>query len=226
MNGDADPCRFTDLLHNDRAGGGVDDHGDNVGGEHADEDGDDLYHALAPHVARDDHDHRDDRDEPVGFAVIDSGGGEDQADGNDDRAGDDRGKEAHDLLHADALDYRRKDNIHKAGDCDAEAGVGQQLGFAVGSDCPVTGEVSEGGAEESGNFALGDKVEQQCAETGKQQRGGNVKSGQCGDEHGRAEHGEHVLQTEDEHARSAKLARVKNGAVNGFLAFHSIYLSL
>ena len=51
-------------------------------------------------------------------------------------------------------------------------------------------------------------MEQQCAETGKQQRGGNVKSGQCGDEHGRAaEHGEHVLQTEDEHARSAKLAR-------------------
>ena len=226
VNGDADPCSLADLLRNDCAGGGVDDHGDNVGGEDAYEDGDDLYHALAPHIAGDDHDYRDDRDEPVGFAVIDSGGGEDQADGDDDGAGDDRGEEAHDFLHADALDYRRKDNIHKAGDRDAEAGVGQQLGFAVGSDCPVTGEVSEGGAEERGNFAPGDKVEQQRAETGKQQRGGNVKPGQCGDEHGRAEHGEHVLEAEDEHARSAKLARIKNGTVNGFLVFHSIYLSL
>ncbi len=52
-------------------------------------------------------------------------------------------------------------------------------------------------------------MEQQRAETGKQQRGGNVKPGQCGDEHGRAEHGEHVLEAEDEHARSAKLARIK-----------------
>ena len=62
------------------------------------------------------------------------------------------GEEAHDLLHAYALDYCSEDDIHKAGDCDAEAGVGQQLGFAVGSDCPVTGEVSEGGSRGTREF--------------------------------------------------------------------------
>ena len=50
---------------------------------------------------------------PVLRAVVDGGGREVQADGDDDGAGDDRREEAHDLLGAERFKQRRENHVHK-----------------------------------------------------------------------------------------------------------------
>ena len=69
-------------------------------------------------------------------------------------------------------------------------------------------------------------MEQQRAETGEQQRRGDVQTGQDGDEHRRAEHGEHVLEAEQEHSARTELSGIVD-AVFGDLAFtHDSFSSL
>jgi len=46
-------------------------------------------------------------------------------------------------------------------------------------------------------------VEKERAETGHKKGGGNVQSGKKRNKNGGAEHGEHVLETENKHFRNA-----------------------
>ena len=192
---------------------GINDECEDVRAEHAEQDRDDLSHALAPHVEADDDQDRDDGDEPVGTAVGDGGRGECQADGDDDRAGDDRREVAHDFLDAEDLEQCRQDDVHQARDGDAEAGVCQQVvvvnGGAVGVRADgahgvVAADEGERAAEEGRDLTLGQQVEQQRTDAGEQQGRCDVEAGQRRDEDGRAEHGEHVLETQNEHSGLAE----------------------
>ena len=155
---------------------GINDECEDVRAEHAEQDRDDLGHALAPHVEADDDQDRDDGDEPVGTAVGDGGRGQRQADGDDDRAGDDRREVAHDFLDAEDLEQCRQDDVHQARDGDAEAGVCQQVvvvnGGAVGVRADgahgvVAADEGERAAEEGRDLTLGQQVEQQRADAGE-----------------------------------------------------------
>ena len=64
-------------------------------------------------------------------------------------------------------------------------------------------------------------MEEQRAETGEEQRGGNVQTGERRDKDGRAEHGEHVLQSEHQHARLAEGSRVVNGFGSDLFLCHN-----
>ena len=234
VNGKADPCCVGDCFGDGSALCGVNDECEDVGAEDAEEDGDDLGHALAPHIEADDDRDGNDGDEPVGLAVIDSGGGEGQADGDDDGAGDDGREEAHDFLDAEGLEEDGENNIHQTCDKNAEACIGQERVVinraavscrADGADGVVAADESERTAEEGRNLAAGEQVEEQGADTGEKKRGSDVKSGQSRNKHGGAEHGEHVLEAEQQHLGGAELACVVNGAVDGGFLVHSIYLS-
>ena len=152
------------------AGGRINDDSEDIGHHYAQQDGDDLDHALAVHVGADDHDDGDNGDEPVGGAVGNCGGAEVQADGDDDGAGDDGREKAHDLLDAVGLEERGKDGIHDADAGDAAAGIDQQVSLAVGGDGGIARDEGEGGAQERRDLLLGDQVEQQRTETGKQHK--------------------------------------------------------
>jgi hypothetical protein len=62
-------------------------------------------------------------------------------------------------------------------------------------------------------------MEQQCAQTGKQQRGGHIQTGDGGDKNRCAEHGEQVLQTQNEHFAFSQ----DFGIIDGFLVFLMIH---
>ena len=221
MHGQADPGGGLDGGEVDVAGQG----GDQVGGHDAEEDRDDLDHALAPDIADDDHEHGHEGDAPVAHAAVDRGGGQVQADTDDDGAGDDGREVAHDLAHAEGLEGGGQDAVHESGAGHAKAGVGQKLRIAARGDGEVAAEEGEGGAQEGRDLLLGDQMEQQRAEAREQQRGRDAQPRQGRHQHGRAEHGEHVLQTEDQHLGRAERARVVHG-VGVQVLVHSISLSL
>ena len=200
-----------------------------IGGDDAQQDGDDLDHALAPDVAGHHDQNGHQSDGPVGAAGIDGGLGQGQADADDDGAGDDGGEVAHDRLSAEHLEQGGQDHIHQAGAGHAEAGVGQHLGIGDGGvaggvgqhggDGRVAADKGEGGAQESGDLHLGQEVEQQGAQACEQQGGGDGQAGQRGDQHCGAEHGEHVLDAQDQHLGGAKDAGVINGVILIHLSF-------
>ena len=148
VDGEREPLGVRDVLHEGLADGSVADNRDNIGADDAEENRDDLDHALAPDVGGDDDDDGDHCDPPVLRAVVDGGGREVQADGDDDGAGDDRREEAHDLLGTERFKQRRENHVHKTRARNAEAGVGQHflIGLAVdhGSDRCVAAEEREG----------------------------------------------------------------------------------
>ena len=234
VDGHAYPCGVRHSGGNGLALRRVNYQREDVGAEHAQQYGDDLRHALAPHVEADYYRNGDHGDEPVALAVVYRGGGERQADGDDDGAGDDGREEAHDLLHAEQLEQRREYHVHKPRYQHAEAGVGEKRVIvncravrrgADGADGVISADEGEGAAQERGDLALGQQVEKQRADAGEKQRRGYVKPGQRRNEDCRAEHGEHVLKPQHQHTRRAEGARVIDGAVDGRF-FHSIYLSL
>ena len=203
------------------------DQGHDVAAYHTQQDGDNLDHALAPDVG-----HHDDGDghqsqPPAGGGVGDGGAGEVQADEDDDGAGDDGGEEAHDLLCAHQLEQQSQHQIEAAGDDDAAQGVGELLLAAHGGELAhvqlahglEAAQKGEGGAEEGGDFQLGAHMEQQRAEAGEQERrldgqGQAVALHQNGHQHRGAEHGEQVLQTQQEHAGQTQRA----GVIDRFVA--------
>jgi len=208
VDGNADPGGLAHGLGEIVADGRVKRDGDEIGADDAEQDRDDLDHALAPDIGGDDDHDGHEGDAPVDGAVVDGALREREADGDDDGARDDRREVAHDLLAAEELEEGREEDVHEAGAGDAEAGVGQQLGLLVGGDGEIAGEEREGRAEERGNLALGQQVEQQRAETRKQQGRADVKTRQGRDKDGRAEHGEHVLEAEHQHPGLAQYAGV------------------
>ena len=225
-----EPFGAGDVLDQIFADGRVRDDRDDVGADDAEQNGDDLDHALAPDVGGDDDDDGDHRNPPVLRAVVDGGGRQVQTDGNDDRTRDDRREEAHDLLGAEGFEQRRKDDIYKTCTRDAEAGVGEhfmvRLTVDHGSDRCIAAEESERRAEERGDNAAGDEVEQQRAETGKQQRRGDVQTRQNRDQDRCAEHCEHVLEAEHKHSARAELSCIIDAFFGNFLFTHFLISSL
>ena len=224
MQRDAEPIGGGNGLEVHRTG----HEGHRVGHQNADQDGQDLDHALAPDVADNDRAQRHKGQQPVGLAVGDGGGGKDQADGDDDGARDHRREELHDAADAEGGDQQTDHQIQHAGESHARTGVRQHLGVDYGQVAVGIGQhgghdgeaaqIGEGRAKEGRDLALGDQVEQQRAQTGAQQRGGNAQAGEQRHQHGGTEHGEHVLHAEDQHPARAQLARVVNalGVVDFF----------
>ena len=128
VQGDAQPSGFGDLLEVHCAG----DQCHRVGDQHADEDGQDLDHALAPDVAHDDSAQCHESQQPVGLAVGDGRGCKDQADGNDDGASDHRREELHDAADAKGGDQQAGHQIDQTRECNGSAGIGQHLGVGNG----------------------------------------------------------------------------------------------
>ena len=211
VQGDAQPSGFGDLLEVHCAG----DQCHRVGDQHADEDGQDLDHALAPDVAHDDSAQCHESQQPVGLAVGDGRGCKDQADGDDDGASDHRREELHDAADAKGGDQQAGHQIDQTRERNGSAGIGQHLGVgngqvAVGisqhgSHDGKAAQIRKGGAEECRDLLFGDKVEQQGAQTGTQQSGGNAQAGEQRHQNRCAEHGKHVLHTQNEHPACAQL---------------------
>ena len=138
-------------------------------GDHAEEDGDDLDHALAPDVGNHDDRHGNEREPPAGLGVGDGGAGEVQADHDDHGAGDNGREVTHDLLRAEELEEQRQHEVEEACDHNAAERVGElELrihALISGERCDrgEAAEVGERGAEERGDLKLGADVEQQRA---------------------------------------------------------------
>ena len=112
---------------------------DGIAHHDAQQDRHDLDHAATPNIAYDNDGHSDNGNKPIGLAVGDSRACQDQADGNDDGAGHHRRKEAHNALGAKGAEQRCQHRIEQTGAGNAQAGVGQKLGLAVGRNCGITG---------------------------------------------------------------------------------------
>ena len=202
------------------------ENGHDVSAHNTQQDGDDLDHALAPDVGNDDDGDGHQGQGPVGAGVQHGGAGEVQADEDDDGAGDDGGEEAHDLLGTHQLEEEGHQQVQEAGHHHAAQGIGELFSAGhIGVDAGLqTGhgfkaaQEGEGGAQECGDLELGADVEQQRADTGEQQRGldgqGQAVAGhQDGHQNGGAEHGEHVLQAQQEHPGHTQLPGVVDGLV-------------
>ena len=231
LDGQCEPFCFGDIGDEICADVRVEDDGQNIGADDAEQNRDDLDHALAPDVGGDDDEDGGDGDPPVAGAVIDGGGGKVQADGNDDGAGDNGREEAHDLFRAEGLEQAGQNDIHKACAGYAEAGVGKhrKVGLVAvehGGDGCIAAEEGEGRAEEGRDLAAGDEVEQQRAEAREQERVRDVEARQNGDKDGCAEHGEHVLEAEQQHSARAKLSGIIDAGFRNFVFSHGVLLSL
>ncbi len=203
------------------------DQSHDVRAHYAQQDGDDLDHALAPDVGHDDDGDGHQGQPPAGGGVGHGGAGQVQADEDDDGAGDDGREVAHDLLGTHQLEQQRQHQVQQARDDHAAQGVGQLLlaghggelaGVQVGHRLEAAQE-GEGGAQEGGHLELGADVEQQRAEAGEQQRcldgqGQAVAGNQDGHQHRGAEHGEQVLQAQQQHPGDAQLSGVVDGIVS------------
>ena len=200
-----------------------------VRAHHAQQDGDDLDHALAPDVGHDDDGDGHQCQPPAGGGVGHGGAGQVQTDEDDDGAGDDGREEPHDLLGTHQLEQQRQHQIQQTRDHHAAQRVGQLLLAGHGGELAgvqishrlEAAQEREGGAQEGGHLELGTDVEQQCADTGEQQggldgQGQSVARHQNGHQHRSAEHGEQVLQTQQEHPGYAQLPRVVDGVVSEF----------
>ena len=210
------------------AGGGDERH--DVAADHAEQDGDDLGHALAPDVCDHNDRHGDQREPPAGLRIGDGGAGEVETDHDDHGTGDDGREITHDLLDAEQLEQKSEHEVEKTGDHDAAECIGK-LGLGVHAlvsrKCCNRGEAAEigkGGTEEGRYLELGAHMEQQRAETGHEERGldaqrQTVALHKDGDKHCCAEHGEQMLQTQQQHAGHAQRACIIDGFVTQFF-FH------
>ena len=216
VQGDAEPVGSSNGLKVDCTS----DQSHSIGDQHADQDGQDLDHALAPDVADNNGAQGHKSQQPVGLAVGDGGGGQDQTNRDDDGACDHRREEFHNAADAKGGDEQADQQVQNAGQCHARAGVGQHFGIGNGQVAVCvsqhggyngkTAQVGKRGAKEGRDLALGDKVEQQGAQTGTEQSGGNAQAGEQGHQHSCAEHGKHVLQAQDQHPSGAELPGIVN----------------
>ena len=181
---------------------------------HAQQDGDDLDHALAPDVGHDDDGDGHQGQPPAGGGVVDRGAGEVQTD-------------EHDLLGTHQLEQQGQHQIQQTRDHHAAQGVGQLLLTGHGGELAAiqigyrleAAQEGEGGAQEGGHLKLGADVEQQGADTGEQQggldgQGQAVARHQDGYQYRGTEHGKQVLQSQQQHPGHAQLPGVIDGVVS------------
>ena len=213
LEGETEPSRVFDAAPIDFPDAG----GENIGDHHTQEDGDNLDHFLAPDVADDDGEDGDERNPPVVNATVDGHAGEVQTDGDDDGAGDDGREKSHHLAGAESGDKSREDEVHQAGEENTQASVGEGGGNGQSGgdthffDSGISAEEGEGGAEEGRNFPFGHEMENQGADTREEQGGGDGQTGDGRDQNGGAEHGEHVLETEESHSGRAQGPGIVDG---------------
>ena len=194
---------------------------------HAQQDGDDLDHALAPDVGDDDDGDSHQGQPPTGGGIGHSGAGQVQTDEDDDGPGHDGREVAHDLLGTHQLEQQGQHQVQKTRDDHAAQGVGQLLLAGHGGELAgvqtshrlEAAQEGEGGAQEGGYLKLGADVEQQGADTGEQQgcldgQGQAVARHQDGHQHRSAEHGKQVLQSQQQHPGHAQLPGVIDGVVS------------
>ena len=81
-------------------------------------DGDDLQHSPAPDVEEYNDSECNDCKEPVGLGIGDCRRCKAKTDTDDDRAGNNRRQEAHNLLNTNELDHERKQEVEKTGNND------------------------------------------------------------------------------------------------------------
>ena len=207
------------------AGGGDECH--DVRAYHAQQDGDDLDHALAPDVGHDDDGDGHQRQPPAAGGVGHGGAGQVQADEDDDGTRDDGREVAHDLLGTHQLEQQGQHQIQQTRDHHAAQGVGQLLLTGHGGELAAiqigyrleAAQEGEGGAQEGGYLKLGADVEQQRADTGEQQgcldgQGQAVARHQDGHQHRGTEHGKQVLQSQQQHPGHTQLPGVIDGVVS------------
>ena len=178
------------------------DDGNDVGNDQGDKNGDDLDHALAPGIADDDHENRNNTEDPVGEQVINCGSSQVNTDEDDERAAHNGREQLHNSLGAQNLDQDGQDNIQAAS---SNYAAGRIL-FTIGrDDSSIHAQEGERGTQEYGNLALGDEVEPQGSNASAEQGNGSGKAhntlaiavGQNGNQNGSAEHGEALLQAHD-----------------------------
>ena len=68
----------------------------------------------------------------------------------------------------------------------------------------VSADEGERRAEESRNLHLGEKVEEEGADTGEEEGSAYGQTRESGDQDSGAEHGKHVLETQNQHFRTPK----------------------
>ena len=142
------------------------------------------------------------------------------------------------FLHAHRLDDGGQHHVQQAGHHNAAAGVlelfrgvhvGVLAGVQLGHGLKAAQE-GEGGAQEGGHLHLGAHVEEQGAEAGEEQggldgQGQAVGLDQDGHQHRGAEHGEHVLQAQDQHLGQAQHPGVPDGLAARRVACRSYCIS-
>ena len=198
-----------------------------VRAHHAQQNGDDLDHALTPDVGDDDDGDSHQSQPPAGGGIGHGGAGQVQTDEDDDGSGHDGREVAHDLLGTHQLEQQGQHEVQKTRDDHAAQRVGQLLLAGHGGELAgvqtsyrlEAAQEGEGGAQEGGYLKLGADVEQQRADTGEQQgcldgQGQAVARHQDGHQHRSAKHGEQVLQTQQEHPGYAQLPGVVDGVVS------------
>ena len=84
--GKTNPCSSADTIE----GNSAHDDGNDVGNDQGDQNGDDLDHALAPGIADDDHEDRNNTESPVGQQVVNSRASKVNTDEDDQRAANNR----------------------------------------------------------------------------------------------------------------------------------------
>ena len=149
--------------------------GNYIGPHHAQQDGDNLDHALAPDIGHNDDGHGHQGQPPAGGGVGHGGGGQVQSDQDDDGAGDHGGQVVHDPVDAHGLDDQGQDHIQKARHHDAAAGVLELFrGLHGGVDAGVhlrhgleAAQEGKGGAQEGGDLQPGAHMEKEGAEAGE-----------------------------------------------------------
>ena len=200
--------------------------GDDVGGDDAQQNRDDLHHASAPDVADDDDHDGDQSDRPVRLTVGDSGLGQVQADADDDGSRHDGREELHDPVCAEGPEQSRKDQVHQACAGDAEAGVAQKLRLPVGCDRRISCKEGKGRAKECRDLSLGNQVEEQGAEARPEERGGYRQPRKERRQDRGAKHGKHVLEAENQDSALSQLTRIIDWMISDLLSFHECFSSL
>ena len=181
-----------------------------IGADHAQQDGDDLEHALAPDIEHNHDGHSQNGDPPVGRAVVHGAVRQRDADADDDGAGHDRREVTHDLIGAKGLEQHGHDHVQQTRARNADARIGNPVcacaavfhQFLYRS---VAAQECEGGTQERGHLPLGQQVEQQRAQTGEQQRRADAQTRQGRHQHRCAKHGENMLEAQQKHFSGTQL---------------------
>ena len=136
-----------------------------IGTHNAQQNRDDLQHALAPDVEHHHNQHRQHGNPPVVGTVVHGAVGQGDTNADDNGAGYHRREVAHDLPGAKEAEQLGNDHIQQPGASHAHAGVGNPVRARAAVNHQtlhgrVTTQEGEGGTQERRNLSLGNQMEQ------------------------------------------------------------------